>query len=158
MDLTQLHERLTGVIEEFDSLVLRLALETNSIVGLNTSQLWDGLDSEGNELRPRYSEDPFFKTQKAAKAYADWKQRITPNPKRNPDVPNLYINGYFYRSIMVKEIESALQLTTNDSFGSKVASEHRNALGLNKESLIALAMEIKPELLNQIRYELTGST
>src|SRR5690349_16298463 len=66
---------------------------------LNRKQLLEGKLSTGRDLHPTYLEDPFFKTKEAAQKYSDWKDKITPNPKRKKGVPNLYITGPFHRSI-----------------------------------------------------------
>lgn len=65
---------------------------------IHKDQLMDGKGSDGQDLKPGYREDPFFKTKESAEKYLGWKQKITPNPDRNPNAPNLYINGEYHNS------------------------------------------------------------
>src|SRR5687768_15227200 len=68
----------------------------------NLQQLLDGKTNEGIDISPTYFEDPFFDTYEQAKAYSDWKDRISPMSKRRPGVPNLYINGFYHSTIKVE--------------------------------------------------------
>lgn len=63
---------------------------------INQQQLYAGKRRDGLDLFPTYQNDPYFDSPEAAQRYSDWKDRITPNPKRRPGVPNLFINGYYY--------------------------------------------------------------
>jgi hypothetical protein len=99
---------------------------------LQREQWYEGRGRDGDYIRPFYSEDPYFETPKQAKAYAAWKQKITPNPKRPEDVPNLIINGYFYSSLKPKIEGRVFDFDTNE-FGDKVLEEHPNAAGLDPE-------------------------
>lgn len=64
----------------------------------NKAQLFDGKLRDGNDLSPTYLTDPYFKSPLAAQRYSDWKDTITPNSNRKRGVPNLFIDGTFYRS------------------------------------------------------------
>ena len=66
------------------------------------NQLWDGQKPDGSDITPSYLDDPYFKTQKQAMGYANWKMKLSRNSRRNKYAPNLYINGYFYSTIDVK--------------------------------------------------------
>ena len=68
------------------------------LVAINNNQLYDGKTRFESDLLPSYFDDPYFKTKAAAIAYSDWKERITPNPKRKLGTPNLFINGYYHAS------------------------------------------------------------
>lgn len=158
MDLTQLHSNLTDVIDNIESIVLDLAMEANpSIVELNQEQMYEGKTSEGNDISPKYSENPYFKTKESAARYAEWKMKITPNKDRNKDVPNLYINGGFYESIISDKTDKEITQKTTSALGRKIISEHKDVLGLNKKSLKIMSQNIKEPLLNNIRDELTKS-
>lgn len=68
---------------------------------INLQQLYAGKTRAGIDLSPTYLEDPYFDDKggiAAAQRYSDWKDRISPNSKRRPGVPNLFINGYYYAS------------------------------------------------------------
>lgn len=79
-----------------------LELNIDEFARKNREQLYDGKKSDGQDLSPTYLEDPYFKTKEAAQRYSDWKDKITPNSKRKKTVPNLYINGAYYRSRSVQ--------------------------------------------------------
>ena len=71
----------------------------DDIMDLQLYQLFSGKASNGEDIRPLYSEDlkpgGYFRSKETAMNYAAWKQEI-PYPyqvNRNPDAPNLYING-----------------------------------------------------------------
>lgn len=72
-------------------------------------QLLEGKSSTGEDLRPYYSEDlrsrgGWFHTVESAGRYAAWKQDLSYpySVNRNPDAPNLYINGRFHSEIGVE--------------------------------------------------------
>lgn len=74
---------------------------TKELTKAQRSQLWDGKRADGWDIRPFYTEDRHFRTYEDAKEYMEWKRKITPNPRRRIDAPNLYINGRFYSEIQV---------------------------------------------------------
>lgn len=106
---------------------------------LQREQMSDGRGVDGQYIRPFYSEDPYFKTPLAAERYAAWKEKITPNPKRPKDVPNLLINGYFYGSLKAKVSGQVFTIDSNVELGEKVFEEHPNAQGLNAEKRLEFA-------------------
>jgi len=80
---------------------------------LNKQQLYDGKTRSGNDLSPTYLEDPYFKSREAAQRYSDWKDEITPNPKRKKGVPNLFIVGAFHNSIGVKVMAGNIEFSSS---------------------------------------------
>jgi hypothetical protein len=87
-------------------------------------QLYSGLDGESNSLRPSYSDDPYFFTKESGRfyqhpeLYVAWKQEITPPemgeklglPPRPLDIPNLFIDGTFHRSITAVPIDGGVSV------------------------------------------------
>lgn len=107
------------------------------------SQLWDGQKPDGSDITPSYLDDPFFKTRKQAEGYANWKMKLSKNSKRNKYAPNLYINGYFYGTIMVKMNKEKFEV---GSTWSEVGSKYKDALGLSVEHGSEIVEEyIRPE-------------
>jgi hypothetical protein len=104
------------------------------VTDIQRSQLYHGKTNEGLDIRPFYSEDPYFKKPGAAQRYAAWKQKITPDPLRGEDVPNLFIVGKFYQSIKGKDIITGITMVTSGSFASRIVSKFSNVLGLNEDS------------------------
>lgn len=106
----------------------------------NTDQMWDGQNPDGTDISPSYLDDPYFKTRKAAMAYANWKFKLTPNSKRNKYAPNLFINGYFYDTLVLNAKKPAIEV--HDAFGSQVATSHPKALGVSMENLSDIAKRV----------------
>lgn len=80
----------------------------DDILDLQRRQLFEGRASSGEDLRPYYSEDVqpsgYFRDSEAAARYAAWKRDGVDYPyeaNRNPDAPNLYINGKFHSELEV---------------------------------------------------------
>jgi hypothetical protein len=158
MNITQLHKNVNNVIDNLNDIILSLTMESEpSIVELNKEQMFEGETNEGKDIRPKYSENPYFKSKKSADKYAEWKMKITPGKRRKKDVPNLFIKGDFYDSIYVEKAEEYIESKTNTALGQKVTSVHKNVLGLNKSSLKILAENIKEPLINKLKDELTKS-
>lgn len=124
---------------------------------LQLEQWYEGRDKDGEYIRPFYSEDPYFESPKQAKAYAAWKQRITPNPKRPEDVPNLIINGYFYSTIKPKITGDIFTIFSSDhDLGDKVLDDHPNAAGLSPEKRLVFAETFTMPDLRFDLFEQTG--
>jgi hypothetical protein len=114
------------------------------IVDLNKAQLYDGKDIFGNDIRPFYSQDTFFKTQAQAQGYIKWKQKITPNSSRNPDAPNLFINGFHYSMIglLKKGKDVFIGIKSSNKITSSIESKYKDIYGLNHESQEKINKEI----------------
>ena len=64
---------------------------------MQQDQLMAGLRSDGQQITPSMTRDPFFKgNMKKALRYADRKAMLFPDPRREYDTPNLFISGYFH--------------------------------------------------------------
>lgn len=82
---------------------------SEDIIDLQQMQLFQGLASDGKDIRPYYSEDlkprGYFHSVESAARYAAWKKDGIDYPykaERNPDAPNLYINGRFHSELGVQ--------------------------------------------------------
>ena len=100
-----------------DGSLLRPILEAHEddIYELQVIQLFEGKASSGEDMRPYYSEDVqpggYFATKEDAEKYAAWKQSPEFNPfsvQRNPDAPNLYLNGKFHSELGVEFTEDSV--------------------------------------------------
>jgi len=79
------------------------------IMELQKQQLFEGKAANGEDIRPYYSEDlkpgGYFYSVESAGRYAAWKQDGVAYPytaNRNPDAPNLYVNGKFHSELGVE--------------------------------------------------------
>lgn len=123
------------------------------IIELNTDQLMDGETSTGDNIRPYYSEDPYFKSKAHARGYAKWKQKITPNPDRYFDAPNLYINGY-YHSLIKGAIKKDMIEIYADGFGAQFEPKYKNLYGLQPKNIEYIRNEILPRIRKSIEGKL----
>lgn len=123
----------------------------SKIVDLNKAQLYDGKDVLGNDIRPFYSEDTFFKTQLQAQGYIKWKQKITPNSSRNPNAPNLYINGHHYSMIglLKNGIDVFIGLKSKDSITYSIDTKFKNIYGLTPQNQDKVNKEIIIPTINE---------
>ncbi|RYZ78338.1 MAG: hypothetical protein EOP04_29920, partial [Proteobacteria bacterium] len=102
---------------------------------LNQQQMLEGKLANGRDIYPTYFEDPYFKTPEAAKRYSDWKDKITPNPKRKKGVPNLFINGAFHNSLTL-EVQDQEYLVNASFFKAEAIIDKftEDVLGLNENN------------------------
>lgn len=149
-EIVQRFRELRGREMEFAAKALEKDKE--KILSLNRLQLFEGKDSDGNDLSPTYQEDPYFKTRESAQRYSDWKDKITPNPKRKPGVPNLYINGYFHNSIDASVRVDGIQFDSSFDKASSIENKFGSHIyGLNDESKTELMHTVKPNFNKDIR-------
>lgn len=121
----------------------------STILSMNKSQLWNGKSNTGEDLRPYYSEDPYFKTKQQAEAYRMWKKAITKNSSRYDDAPNLFINGYFYRSITIeKNSQNMFEFGVTNSFSKDIFDKYPLALGLTEDNEKVLVWDYLQELFS----------
>lgn len=106
----------------------------NEILNLNRQQMYSGLDNRGEPIRPKYSEDPYFKSKEAALRYAQWKKQITPHPQRDIDTPNLFITGRYHMSLELSVNEERYTIQGTDVDAAKIEKKFKTAMGLNDES------------------------
>jgi hypothetical protein len=151
MIFEELHNNLQSVIETLDDLIIDEVMEENEfIVSSIKDQLWDGQTGTGADIRPYYSEDPFFKTKKQAIGYKNWKAKITPNPRRNPDAPNLFINGYFYDTIGAKKNGIDLEIGSENTLGQEIESGHKDIFLLQDDKWDEIGERRIDNILNKI--------
>lgn len=126
------------------------------IVQLNKQQLLDGRAADNSSL-PRYEDDSFFKTQKAAKAYEAWKSKISPNKSKPVGVMDFYINGKFHDTIKMKNNTDSFLLTSDSEIASDVQSKTGNeAFGLSDISLGKIIPKLKDYIIETIKNKIAA--
>lgn len=128
----------------------------DKIEDLQREQMLEGRGVDGDYIHPFYSENPWFKKPGAALRYAQWKQKITPNPKRPLDVPNLFVDGTFHKSLFVEVNAPMFEVKTDASFGDDVFAVHQNAQGLDEDSRMQFAEEVTLPEIKESLLEKTG--
>lgn len=125
-----------------------------------SEQLLEGKRPDGQDIRPYYSEDPYFATKAQSDWYRAWKQ-TTPygrNPKRKPDAPNLYINGKFHSELGVYFEADAITITGKTAYAMEIVNKYgMDTFGLSDERWNALMQEVLPGIRQRIRQILLSN-
>lgn len=103
----------------------------DDILELQKRQLFAGLNSQGEDIRPYYSEDlkpsGYFHTVESAGRYAAWKKDGINYPyaaSRNPDAPNLYINGRFHDELGVQFAADTVAIVPTTLYAAKIVAKY----------------------------------
>lgn len=129
-------------------------------------QLLEGRDSDGQDIRPYYSEDVkpkgYFHSRESAGRYAAWKEGLSYpfSVSRNGDAPNLYINGRFHSDLGVRFVSDGLSIEPMTPYAAKIVEKYgRNTFGLSWEKWNALFTErnIKDEIIATFKQRIYGS-
>lgn len=143
MTANELYEKISKI--DVDDIAVRAMNETRErLLIKNREQLLEGKRRDGQDITPSYYDDPYFDTRKQAEAYSNWKDSITPNPKRKKGTPNLYINGFFHRTIKLNVEGELLKF-----FG---AFEQLEIERKYSELIFGLATEKKIEFIDESLY------
>lgn len=139
----------------------------NDIMELQKQQLFSGLAASGEEIRPFYSEDlkpsGYFNTPESAARYAAWKKDGISYPyaaNRNPDAPNLYINGRFHSELGVEFASDTVGVVPETGYAKRIVEKYgMNTFGLMMSNWIAIFVErgAYDELMNELEKTLYGS-
>lgn len=120
------------------------------ILELQRLQLLEGKASDGQDLRPYYSEDlkpsGWFKTKDTAKNYAVWKESLSYPHKveRNSDAPNLYITGKFHNELGVELRNDSVAIIATTPYAAKIMSKYgTKVFGLMYEKWKVIFIERK---------------
>lgn len=138
----------------------------DDILELQKIQLFQGLASNGQDIRPYYSEDlkpsGWFYSVETAKNYAAWKQSLSYpyEAERNPDAPNLYINGKFHDELGVEFRADAVGVAGTTSYSKGIMLRYGlNTFGLMPQNwnLIFEERGGYNELMNELKLILYGT-
>lgn len=142
------------------SVVVRHPVE---IITEQRRQLLEGKRPDGNDIRPYYSEDlkpgGYFKSRETASAYAAWKGTIsTPHAaNRNPDAPNLYINGRFHSELDVEFGDRSVGIVGLTPYARGIMDKYGNdTFGLSPQRWNAIFIDYGAydEMMREIRSRL----
>ena len=137
----------------------------DDILDLQREQLFEGKRADGEDIRPYYSEDlkpsGFFHSVESAGRYAGWKQTGINYPytarNRNPDAPNLYINGKFHDELGVQFNSDSVGIIPTTSYASGIVAKYGiDTFGLMMENWMVVFVErgAYNELMNEIKQRL----
>lgn len=135
----------------------------NDLNDLNREQMYDGKQNDGvSDISPTYLEDPYwYETDKngrqrggiqAALAWSNWKDKITPNPRRNQHVPNLFINGFYHSSRTVLVTPGGdIKFNASAPFADDIKQRFKNIDGIGGPyKKIFIEQYIRPVLNERI--------
>lgn len=136
----------------------------DDILELQRQQLFEGKAASGEDIRPYYSEDlkprGWFHSVESAGRYAAWKKDGISYPyraNRNPDAPNLYINGKFHDELGVQFNRDTVGIVPTTPYASVIVAKYGvNTFGLMATRWMELFedMGAYAELMNQIKSKL----
>lgn len=108
-----------------------LLSHSGQIYTLQLQQLFEGKASSGQDMRPYYSEDlkpgGYFKSAESAQRYSAWKQTGIEYPykaNRNPDAPNLYINGKFHSELGVQFFSNSVGIMPITAYATRIVGKY----------------------------------
>lgn len=123
-----------------------------------SEQLLEGKRPDGGDIRPYYSEDPYFKLpgqwQDNPEGYKAWKSTkpYWNNPRRKPDAPNLYINGKFHSELGVYFEADAITIDAATAYAAEIVGKYgHDTFGLSMERWNKLMKEVLPEIRRRVR-------
>lgn len=149
-----LPERLPQMVGE----VLRR--HETDIMELQRIQLLEGHDSDGNDMRPYYTEDVkpqgYFNSPASAARYAAWKDTLDYpySVSRNRNAPNLYINGKFHSELKAQFGSDSMAVVAQTPYAAVIMAKYgRNAFGLSMEKWNELFAErgVKDEVITEVK-------
>lgn len=129
--LNDLLKRVREVNDGLSGLIRDVVIDySDDILELQKIQLFQGLTSSGKDIRPYYSEDlkpaGYFYTVESAANYAAWKSEMDYpyTVDRNPDAPNLYINGRFHSELGVWFDDETVSIVPETNYASTIVGKY----------------------------------
>lgn len=141
--------------------LLRRVLEPREdlIMSYQRQQLFEGKGSDGQDLRPYYTEDlapgGYFKTKAQAEAYKVRKLNMRypyQAHDRNPEAPNLFINGKFHSEIGLYLTSSVIAIGPDTPYASEIVQKYGlERFGLTQEHWEAVMGEALPDIMQSVK-------
>lgn len=139
----------------------------DDILELQKIQLFQGLAANGQDIRPYYTEDlkpkGYFHSVETAKRYSAWKESGINYPytaNRNPDAPNLYVNGRFHDELGVQFDAQAVGIVGTTGYAKGIIAKYGlNTFGLMPVNWLAVFQDrgAYNEMMNTIKTVLYGN-
>lgn len=165
--LNDLRTRVQGVNDGLTTgeLIRNVIIQhPDDIIEQQRIQLFEGKNSKGEDMRPFYSEDlkpkGYFHSVQSAGRYAAWKQDGINYPyraNRNPDAPNLYINGRFHDELGVQFAADTVGIVPTTPYAAGIVAKYGiTAFGLmvQKWAYIFTDCGAYQELMNELKSKL----
>lgn len=165
--LNDLRQRVQGVNDGLQTgeMVRDVVVKhPDDILELQKIQLFQGLAANGQEIRPYYTEDlkpsGYFHSVESAKRYSVWKETGISYPysvSRNPDAPNLYINGKFHNELGVQFDFRTVGVVGTTAYSKRIVDKYGiETFGLMMKNWMAIFTErgAYKELMQDIKTRL----
>jgi hypothetical protein len=129
-DLLQRVERVNDGLQGGELIRNVVVRHPDDILDLQKRQLFQGLASDGQDIRPYYSEDlkpgGWFYSVQTARNYAAWKQSLSYpyEAERNPDAPNLYIDGKFHDELGVEFRADSVEVVGTTAYAKGIVFKY----------------------------------
>ena len=136
------------------------------IIEYQRIQLLEGKNSDGEDMRPYYTEDlkpdGYFNSRESAGRYAAWKESLSYpfSASRNHNTPNLYINGRFHDELGIRFLDDGVEVVPKTMYAAGIMAKYgRNAFGLSMEKWNEVFMErgIKDEIIMSFKRRIYGN-
>lgn len=131
--------------------------------GMQQDQLMGGLRSDGEQITPSMTRDPFFRDMKSALRYADRKARVAFDPRRGYETPNLFINGYFHQGfypifrqdeVYMDNLNKVIPSRTGRGENDLYRKYGEDTFGLTEENWDKVLLEFREQLRDTIETNL----
>lgn len=136
----------------------------DDILDLQKMQLFQGLAANGQDIRPYYSEDlkpaGYFHSVESAGRYAVWKRDGISYPyraNRNPDAPNLYINGKFHDELGVQFAVDTVGIVPTTPYSAGIMAKYGiTTFGLMMDNWMVIFVQrgAYADLMQQLKQRL----
>lgn len=144
MDLIQFQNNLKS-IDVWDLLTPILKKHETEFLDANREQLISGETNTGEMIRPKYTEDPYFKSRGQALGYARWKHKLEeagqiPKPKtgtKHFTAPNFFITGVVHSNLKMWVTKEGLTFDA-EGFGSGFDNKYKNIYGVAEKNRIKI--------------------
>ena len=130
-------------------------------------QLLEGKGSDGNDLRPYYTEDlkpqGYFHSVQSASNYMAWKESLNypySVTRGNSNAPNLYINGRFFDEMEIKFQSDSLSIAPATGYAAEIMAKYgmsRFGLSAEKWGVMMYEKGVKVEVQQKMRALLYGN-
>ena len=140
----------------------------DDILELQKLQLFQGLAADGQDIRPYYTEDlkpsGRFYSVVTAKRYSAWKESGITYPysvQRNPDAPNLYVDGRFHNDLGVQFDAQTVGIVGTTGYSKEIIAKYGiETFGLMMANWMVIFVERNAynELMDELKQRLYGNS
>lgn len=141
MGIEEVAEIIGKIADGFNDACLQCLVDNKGVMlQAIKEQLYSGLDGEEHHLSPTYDDDPYFEEKgywfHRSKDYKAWKRNITPPASgtmlglapRPDNIPNLFIDGTFYGSIIAFRNGDMLQVFAAGKNGPDIVNKYGDTI------------------------------